>query len=822
MTALVLRWRYPAPPVVTQWRGVDATMLASVARDPQTAIAGVIGPPGLAGPAGAPGAVGPAGATGPQGQQGLPGVPGATGPVGPVGPVGAAGPSGPVGPVGAVGPTGPAGAPGPVGPQGPAGSGGAAALASAEVDLGPPARSGRFVVGGLAGLTPGSRVRFEQAIGPYTGKGTLADEYELDSVTASGTVTSETEIAAIWTSAGPVRGNFRFLYDIAAPVTVALPTYSSRFARNNRPASAASWNAAAAQVRSGATRKRVLCIGDSVTFGFGGGSGDATTGARVASVPARLAAKMTASGLPASNESFFAGSDLSAITVPVMLAYDPRIAAATGWAFNTVNPTAGGYSWINTSSVGALSFTPSTAVDTFVVFYYTEPGSGDFTLDIDGAGQTAHSQNVAKSYAALTKTAALGTHTINIKRTAGSVRIAGVLAYNSAAKAVDVINMGWCGATASNWNDATDPWSPLNAIGVLAPDLTIITLGINDWSVSNVTAYKAGLNALITKARLTGDVVLCAPNQTNNSDDVTKASFVAALREVAEAADVRLIDHYEAQGTYAALNGAGKMFDTLHPKAVVYDSEATMLASMLTSNAPAVPTSSFNPATLFASGEQGAFYDPGDPASMWQDVAAMVAAVVGQPVTRINDKSGRGNHATQATAASRPILRQDMFGNKYLDFDGIDDWLRSAFTFTSSWTRVGLVRQMLWNGASHIFGGGVNNDGVLYQAGVTPSLRLFDGLGPADSVNDALIGYDSIVVERHSGATSTFRVNNFAYVPTSPGTDLPQGVTLSASGVGTAPARARLYGFVQINRTLSDAEIAAVVAHFAAKGDVVL
>ena len=276
-------------------------MLAAVSRDPEMALAAVIGPPGMAGvagpagaagpvglpgPAGATGAVGaagpvgapgpsgaagpagPAGATGPAGSAGPPGVAGPAGPIGPSGPIGPAGPAGATGsagqagPAGAIGPTGPqgltgpqgtagpqgatgpqgiAGAQGAQGPQGPAGSSSSATLV--EIDLGPqPARSGRFVIGGLAGLTVGSRARVEQALGPYTAKGTLADEYEMDLLTASGSVTATTDLSVTWVSAAPVRGNFKFLYDIAAP-----------------PPAVAIGNA------------RIVMIGDSIAVGAGGG-----------------------------------------------------------------------------------------------------------------------------------------------------------------------------------------------------------------------------------------------------------------------------------------------------------------------------------------------------------------------------------------------------------------------------------------------------------------------------------------------------------------------------------------------------------------------
>lgn len=65
----------------------------------------------------------------------------------------------------------------------------------------------------------------------------------------------------------------------------------------------------------------------------------------------------------------------------------------------------------------------------------------------------------------------------------------------------------------------------------------------------------------------------------------------------------------------------------------------------------------FSPASLFASGEQGAWYDPSDFSTMFQDSAGTTpVTAVEDPVGKILDKSGRGNHATQATTAAKPKL----------------------------------------------------------------------------------------------------------------------------------------------------------------------
>lgn len=84
----------------------------------------------------------------------------------------------------------------------------------------------------------------------------------------------------------------------------------------------------------------------------------------------------------------------------------------------------------------------------------------------------------------------------------------------------------------------------------------------------------------------------------------------------------------------------------------------------------------FNPLSLFAGGEQGFWYDPSDFSTLFQDAAGTTpVTALGQPVGLVLDKSGRGNHATQSTALSRPTLQQDSTGRYYLSFDGTDDFL---------------------------------------------------------------------------------------------------------------------------------------------------
>tara|TARA_R110000824_G_scaffold3726_3_gene17689 strand:+ start:1143 stop:2039 length:897 start_codon:yes stop_codon:yes gene_type:complete len=88
---------------------------------------------------------------------------------------------------------------------------------------------------------------------------------------------------------------------------------------------------------------------------------------------------------------------------------------------------------------------------------------------------------------------------------------------------------------------------------------------------------------------------------------------------------------------------------------------------------------------LFANSEQGVIYDPSDISSLSQDVAgATPVTAAGQPVGRILDLSGNGNHATQATASKRPTYQTDGVLH-WLQFDGVDDAMATpSIDFTAT------------------------------------------------------------------------------------------------------------------------------------------
>jgi hypothetical protein len=102
--------------------------------------------------------------------------------------------------------------------------------------------------------------------------------------------------------------------------------------------------------------------------------------------------------------------------------------------------------------------------------------------------------------------------------------------------------------------------------------------------------------------------------------------------------------------------------------------------------------SSFSPASLFAAGEQGGWYDPSDFTTLFQNSNGTTAVTApGDPVGYIADKSGRGNHRTQSTSGSRPLLARLPDGirrNILLQTESFDS---ASWTKASGATAIGNV-----------------------------------------------------------------------------------------------------------------------------------
>ncbi len=85
----------------------------------------------------------------------------------------------------------------------------------------------------------------------------------------------------------------------------------------------------------------------------------------------------------------------------------------------------------------------------------------------------------------------------------------------------------------------------------------------------------------------------------------------------------------------------------------------------------------FVPDSIFSADDVGAWFDPSDTSTLFADTEGTLPAQTGHPVALMLDKSGNGNHAAQPTFASRPMLRQDAQGRFCLEFNGINQRMRT-------------------------------------------------------------------------------------------------------------------------------------------------
>lgn len=218
----------------------------------------------------------------------------------------------------------------------------------------------------------------------------------------------------------------------------------------------------------------------------------------------------------------------------------------------------------------------------------------------------------------------------------------------------------------------------------------------------------------------------------------------------------------------------------------------------------------FSPSVLFAGSVKGAWYDPSDLSSMFQDTAGTVpVAANNDPVGRINDKSGNGNHLLQATAGKRPLY-QTASGLSWLLLDGVDDGMATATggtwaaasDFCMALRSTGANTVLAWDGTNS----GTEFIGV-HQAAVATANN--GGVGtPTNVVNGTNVSPDTRagLFTALNGADKVFECQNAT-------------AAFDSLGIGdyaSFPTAGRLYGFI-ISSTANSAQRAAVRTYLGAK-----
>ncbi|WP_027714898.1 hypothetical protein [Desulfuromonas sp. TF] len=226
---------------------------------------------------------------------------------------------------------------------------------------------------------------------------------------------------------------------------------------------------------------------------------------------------------------------------------------------------------------------------------------------------------------------------------------------------------------------------------------------------------------------------------------------------------------------------------------------------------------SWTPLSLFASGEQGVWYDPSDLSTLFQDAAGTTPAGVGDPVGLMLDKSGNGNHASQETSSKKPILRLSG-GLIYLEFDGVDDFLfASSMAASGSAAMFAAIQttDSLWMLASRE---DTTAQPWLFICQAGDSGLIFRGAGgsPAAYVNRV------VVSPATRGAFHDAVIGVAAKIVTSPSLDLSSLTSMKFSGYSAGyDLGGKLYGLA-ITEALASEQLGTMEAYLAQKAGVTL
>lgn len=230
--------------------------------------------------------------------------------------------------------------------------------------------------------------------------------------------------------------------------------------------------------------------------------------------------------------------------------------------------------------------------------------------------------------------------------------------------------------------------------------------------------------------------------------------------------------------------------------------------------------SGFSPSSLFAGSEYGAWYDPSDLSTLWQDTAGTNPVTAsGQLVARIDDKSGNGLNLTQSTSGLRPLYISSG-GVQYLDF-GTDDYLRSG-TFTTTLLETGSCFAVASNDSADSLGWTVGEyeDATatdrIWVCHDTRTNRLGVVYGPSGTVDTLLFNSEMntsphVVGYVDEGSTSSLYVDGVAQTDTGTPTDTfsagNRRIVLGDRSQLDGQFDGRVYGALLIDRELTSSEI---------------
>jgi lysophospholipase L1-like esterase len=343
---------------------------------------------------------------------------------------------------------------------------------------------------------------------------------------------------------------------------------------------------ALAKVASNTSDCKVIFMGDSITSGF-------VTSDLVQPPTDSFVAKMVAMYANATGYTVAHGLQNACLQANETNVVETRWNVTGGdWVINAYGwggTVDGGSTMLSAASGGSTKvvFTPGysgDAWDTADVRVYAGGGLGTLVVTATGGTPVTYDSGGGSGYHTITVTAASASasNTIEIHHSAGGpVYVIDIITRKAATKQVLFGNAGRPSSTTTQWNQ-TGAFGSLTLIADAAPDLSIITLGINDARTAvSVATYITNMSAIIAAAQASGDVVLVTPPPPSDATAVANmAAYNNAIRQLSITYGCPVFDLFTAMGAtwYSAM-----MSDSLHPGGYGHHFIASFLSRTLAS-----------------------------------------------------------------------------------------------------------------------------------------------------------------------------------------------------------------------------------------------
>jgi lysophospholipase L1-like esterase len=330
------------------------------------------------------------------------------------------------------------------------------------------------------------------------------------------------------------------------------------------------------RTRAGIADTKVLSVGDSTTAGIGSSG---TQSGTPTSFPYQLAS-ILGGYVPAAKGLGIPPSILSGNP-------DSRWTAGAGWSVTTLGWGEGADYTAAAGASGTLVYAdPGVLADRFDVYFATNSGLGTFTVQATGGSSVDQATAAAGGVGKVTVSAgsAATSNAVTISGpTGGAVHILGIEPWLSTARRVRVGNAGVGSSTTSKWVASATTFGGPGCIRAYQPDLTIISLGINDATTAVAPAtYLANIQTLITAAQVSGDVIVIPPFPSAAGALANQLAYEPVYEQALRTLRVPFFDLYARfwkPGAEAIGLPSGMMNDQVHPNAFGYADWASAFAA---------------------------------------------------------------------------------------------------------------------------------------------------------------------------------------------------------------------------------------------------